>query len=79
MLSLGRLQKTHSLCGMGGPFEVNVSIAAQFTGALPLDDDLAEVLPSVFRGIHMEKNHVLRALRTPYLAFYTNHPPATGT
>lgn len=55
MLSLGLLQKTHPMCGMCDSFDVYVSIAAQFTGARPLNDDFAEVLPSVFRGIHMDK------------------------
>ena len=55
MLSLGRLQKTHSLFGMDGSFGVNLSIAAEFTGARLWNDDFAGVLPSVFRGIHMEK------------------------
>ncbi len=55
MLSLGLLQKTHPMCGMCDSFEVNVSIAAEFTGARLLNDDFVEVLPSVFRGIHMDK------------------------
>lgn len=45
MLSLGLLQKTHSMCGMCDSCEVGVSFGTQFTGARPLNDDFIEVFP----------------------------------